>query len=156
MTDRRDDLLAALHARAAAGDGPAELASFLAAEGLDEGAIGAMLRLLAGEADPAKMSGRRPRRRSAATDGTTAVLMAPAAPIRVPGPHEWGRFTPEAWGRVLQIAAGGFLATPDLERVLDQALDHGGGRVDLPVLRAVLDGVGLAEVGADGDPTTIH
>ena len=156
MTDRRDDLLAALHARAAAGDGPAELASFLAAEGLDEGAIAAMLRRLAGDAEPPATAVRRPRRRLLAPPPTAAVLRTPAAPLRVPGPHEWGRFTPEAWGRVLQLAAGGFLAAPDLERVLDQALDHGGGRVDLPVLRAVLDGVGLAEVGADGDPTTIH
>ena len=156
MTDRRDDLLAALHVRAAAGDGPAELASFLAAEGLDEGAIGAMLALLSDDAGRATIVGRRTRRRPAAPAATAAVLRAPAAPIRVPGPHEWGRFTPEAWGRVLQLAAGGFLATPELERMLDLALDHGGGRVDLPVLRAVLDGVGLAEVGADGDPTTIH
>ena len=156
MTDRRDDLLAALHARAAAGDGPAELASFLAAEGLDEGAIGAMLRLLAADPAPAATAGRRSGRRPAAPAGTGAVLVAPAAPIRVPGPHEWGRFTPEAWGRVLQLAAGGFLASADIERLLDQALDHGGGRVDLPVLRAVLDGVGLVGVGADGDPTTIH
>lgn len=156
MTDRRDDLLAALHARAAAGDGPAELASFLAAEGLDEGAIGALLHRLSDDADPTATAGRRSRRRPAAPVGAAAVLVTPAAPIRVPGPHELGRFTPEAWGRVLRLAAGGFLATFELERVLDQALDHGGGRVDLPVLRAVLDGVGLAEVGADGDPTTIH
>jgi hypothetical protein len=80
----------------------------------------------------------------------------PSPPVRVPGPHEWGRYTPEAWGRVLRLNAGGIIGTPELERLLDRALDHGGGRVDLPVLRAVLDGVGLGEAGGDGDPTTIH
>jgi hypothetical protein len=55
---------------------------------------------------------------------------------------------------VLQLSAGGLLPAPDLERLIDHALDHGGGRVDLPALRAVLDGVGLTD--AAGDQTTIH
>ena len=157
MSDRWDAVRAALRARFPDAAPVAELASFLAAEGLDEAQIG---EVLAGFAtDPGGDLAGLDRRAAPSTTGgrgAAPLKRAPVAPIRVPGPHEWGRFTPEAWGRVLQLNAGGILAASDLERVLDHALDHGGGRVDLSVLRAVLDGVGLADAGAHSDPTTIH
>ena len=157
MSDRWDALRAALRTRFSAAAPVAELASFLAAEGLDEGQIGEVLAGFATDPD-GELAGHDQRAAAPATDGPGAAPRtgAPLPPLRVPGPHEWGRFTPEAWGRVLQLNAGGILAASDLERVLDHALDHGGGRVDLSVLRAVLDGVGLADAGAHSDPTTIH
>ena len=157
MSDRWDALRAALRTRFPAAAPVAELASFLAGEGLDEAQIGDVLAGLAVDpAGDATALGRSAAPGPTRGPGDAALQRAPVAPVRVPGPHEWGRFTPEAWGRVLQLNAGGILAAPDLERVLDHALDHGGGRVDLSVLRAVLDGVGLADAGAHSDPTTIH
>jgi hypothetical protein len=71
------------------------------------------------------------------------------------GPHEWGRFTPDAWGRLLALSSSGALTTGEFERLIERALEMGEGRVDLPGLRALLDGIGLGD--AEADPaTTIH
>ena len=158
MSDRWDPLLATLRARFAPDATPDELAAFLAGEGLDGRQIGEVVRRFRDEPEtpPASPERSRARRRDAPRATNRPSLRAAPAPVRVAGPHERGRFTPDAWGRLLQLAARGILAAPDLERVIDHALDHGGGRVDLPALRAVLDGVGLADAGADSDPTTIH
>jgi hypothetical protein len=37
--------------------------------------------------------------------------------FRVMGPHEWGRFAPEAWGHLLQLSDSGALNGPELEHV---------------------------------------
>ncbi len=145
MSDRLEAVLVSMRARFGADAGTDELTAYLAAQGFDRRQIGEIVeRFRADLAERARL----------AADAAPARPAPP--PVRVPGPHEWGRFTPEAWGRVLRLNASGLLAPPDLERLLDRAVEQGEGRVDLPALRAVLDGVGLGDLGADVDPTTIH
>lgn len=75
------------------------------------------------------------------------------APIRVLGPHERGRFAPDAWGHLLALTRTGVLGAAELELVVERALAHVGGRVSLAELRTLL--------GTDGDVpptdvTTVH
>ena len=147
MSDRLEAALVSLRARFGADAATDELAAYLAAQGFDRRQIGEIVERF--RADLA-------RRRADATPPGAFRARPVAPPVRVPGPHEWGRFTPEAWGRVLRLNATGLLAPPDLERLIERAVEQGEGRVDLPALRAVLDGVGLGDLGADDDPTTIH
>jgi len=47
--------------------------------------------------------------------------------FRVMGPHEWGRFAPEAWGHLLRLSDTGALNGPELEQVIERALAHFDG-----------------------------
>ncbi|MDX2182409.1 MAG: DUF494 family protein [Gemmatimonadaceae bacterium] len=71
--------------------------------------------------------------------------------IRVMGPHERGRFSPEAWGHLLALSGSGALSLSDLEHVIERALAQVDGRIALEDLRVVLDGTGLEEPGTAGD-----
>ena len=73
-------------------------------------------------------------------------------PLRVWAPHERARFTPEAWGRLLQLRAAG-LGDHEFEHLVGRALLHLDGPVTLPELRALLgDALGPGEP----DPVTVH
>src|SRR5687767_2205747 len=126
MSDRWGPLLATLRARFAPDTAPDELAEFLGAEGLDDRQIAELVRRFRQEGVPAETDVQGEARGRAATTvaGPPRPVLRPAPPVRVPGPHERGRFTPDAWGRLLRLAAGGILAAPDLERVIDHALEH--------------------------------
>ena len=63
--------------------------------------------------------------------------------FRVLGPHEWGRFAPEAWGHLLRLSDSGALNGPELEQVIERALVHFEGRIALEDLRALMDGGGV-------------
>lgn len=147
MTDRWQQVVRSLRQRFNTDADPDEVAAFLAAEGYDGGQIGEIVAHWAIAA--------------AKSPGVTESLV-PAdrmpAPVRVLGPHEGGRFAPEAWGRLVSLQASGVLSILDLERVIEHALEQGQGRVALPELRAILDGIGLGgvEPGAGADPVTIH
>ena len=65
--------------------------------------------------------------------------------FRVMGPHEQGRFAPEAWGRLLQLKGSGALSAPELEHVIERALTHIDGRIALDDLRLLLEGVGVID-----------
>ena len=65
--------------------------------------------------------------------------------FRVMGPHEQGRFAPEAWGRLLQLKGSGALSAPELEQVIERALTHIDGRIALDDLRLLLEGVGVID-----------
>ena len=145
MSDRIEALLESLRARFRPDAPTRDLAEFLAGEGVEQGEIAEIV--------------RRFRAGAAAIAPTGAAARAGAAerrpPVRVLGPHEWGRFTPDAWGRLLALGASGALTTGEFERLIERALEMGEGRVDLPGLRALLDGIGLGD--AEADPaTTIH
>ena len=71
--------------------------------------------------------------------------------VRVQGPHEHGRFSPEAWGHLLALRGSGTLDGVELEQVIERALAHIDGRIALDDLRALLDGAGLDDgVGGAG------
>ncbi|HLV26528.1 MAG TPA: DUF494 family protein [Gemmatimonadales bacterium] len=77
--------------------------------------------------------------------------------IRVAGPHEQGRFEPDAWGHLIWLAGSGILSSSDLEFVIERALSLHDGRVSLGDVRALLDGAGVWEGGSgDSEPSTIH
>ena len=76
--------------------------------------------------------------------------------FRVLGPHERGRFAPEAWGHLLGMAAAGTLGPIELELVIERALAQIDGRIALDDIRGLLDGGGPEDLGHAPEPVTIH
>ena len=76
--------------------------------------------------------------------------------FRVMGPHEWGRFAPEAWGHLLHLSDSGALNGPELEQVIERALAQFEGRIALDDLRAFIDGSGFDESGHGLDHASVH
>jgi uncharacterized protein Smg (DUF494 family) len=74
--------------------------------------------------------------------------------FRVQGPHEHGRFTPDAWGHLLALRGSGLLTPLDLEYIIERALQQVDGRVALDDLRMLLAGTGLSD--GDDAPSGIH
>ena len=75
--------------------------------------------------------------------------------FRVMGPHERGRFAPEAWGHLLALSGSGALSALELEHVIERALAQFDGRIALDDLRSLMEATGLG--GGPGDEgTTIH
>lgn len=76
--------------------------------------------------------------------------------FRVLGPHERGRFAPEAWGHLLSLKGSGVLNAAELEHVIDRALSNIDGRIAIDDLRALIEGTGLIDDGPGGDQVTVH
>ncbi|MDB4908942.1 MAG: hypothetical protein JWO05_3726 [Gemmatimonadetes bacterium] len=75
--------------------------------------------------------------------------------FRVLGPHERGRFAPDAWGQLLSLHAAGALNSAELEHVIERALMQVDGRIGLDDLRTIMEGVGFEESGSD-EGQTVH
>jgi Smg protein len=76
--------------------------------------------------------------------------------FRVLGPHERGRFAPEAWGHLLALNAAGALSAADLEHVIERALAQIDGRIALDDLRSLMEGAGFEDNVTGGDSQTVH
>ncbi len=76
--------------------------------------------------------------------------------FRVLGPHERGRFAPEAWGHLLSLKGAGVLNAVEMEHVIDRALRDIEGRIAIDDLRALMEGAGLIDEGPGGDQVTVH
>ena len=76
--------------------------------------------------------------------------------FRVMGPHERGRFAPEAWGHLLSLNGSGAINGLELEHIIERALLQFEGRIALDDLRALLDGTGLDDSLGKGDHTIVH
>lgn len=76
--------------------------------------------------------------------------------IRVLGPHERGRFAPEAWGHLLALSGSGVLNAAELEHIIERALLQIDGRIALDDLRSLMDGAGFADRGGSSDHQTVH
>jgi uncharacterized protein Smg (DUF494 family) len=74
--------------------------------------------------------------------------------FRVLGPHERGRFAPEAWGHLLSLSGSGVINPVELEHIIERALMQVDGRIALEDLRGMLEGSGLEDT-APGD-STVH
>ncbi|HEY8164056.1 MAG TPA: DUF494 family protein [Gemmatimonadaceae bacterium] len=74
--------------------------------------------------------------------------------FRVLGPHERGRFSPEAWGHLLSLSGSGVINPAELEHIIERALMQVDGRIALEDLRGMLEGSGLEDT-APGD-STVH
>ena len=76
--------------------------------------------------------------------------------FRVLGPHERGRFAPEAWGHLLALNGSGSLNAAELEHIIERALIQIDGRIALDDLRSLMEGAGFGGQD-DGDPQqTVH
>ena len=51
--------------------------------------------------------------------------------FRVMGPHERGRFAPEAWGHLLSLSGSGAINPLELEHIIERALIQIDGRIAL-------------------------
>jgi uncharacterized protein Smg (DUF494 family) len=152
VDERLSTLLASLHERFdPAADGEREVRAFLVAEGYEERRIGEILELFYGDDSPFAES-----RKSAAGGSSRPPTIRQAAAFRVLGPHERGRFAPEAWGYLLGLSGSGVLNPAELEQVIDRALGHIDGRIGLDDLRALIEGSGDGEGGVAGRGTTVH
>ena len=76
--------------------------------------------------------------------------------FRVMGPHERGRFAPEAWGHLLSLNGSGAINGLELEHIIERALIQFEGRIALDDLRGLLEGTGLEDSSGSGDNTTVH
>jgi len=76
--------------------------------------------------------------------------------FRVLGPHERGRFAPEAWGHLLTLTGSGILNPVELEHVIERALAQIDGRIALDDLRSLMEVAGLVDDRGAGDRATIH
>lgn len=132
MDERLSGLLALLRERFAPDTDPTEVEAFLSSEGYDRRQIGEILALYL--ADPSARGG------TGIAPAAAAPSLRTSLPIRVVGPHERGRFAPEAWGHLLSLTGAGVLSGGELEHVIERALTHIDGRIALDDLRALMAG----------------
>ena len=76
--------------------------------------------------------------------------------FRVLGPHERGRFAPEAWGHLLALRGAGVLDAAELEQVIERAMLQLEGRIALDDLRALMDSAGIVDSGTFPDTGALH
>ncbi|GMV11724.1 MAG TPA: DUF494 family protein [Gemmatimonadaceae bacterium] len=119
-----------------------EVVEYLSSEGYNRREIGEIVSAWVSEIPPV-------------TDARTGAGEG-SVPIRVMGPHERGRFTPEAWGYLLSLSASGALSAGELETVIDRALSQVDGRIALDDIRTLMDVGGSDDSGTAPDQVTIH
>jgi len=73
--------------------------------------------------------------------------------FRILGPHERGRFAPEAWGQLLALSRTGVVSSSELEQLIERALVQIDGRIALDDLRALVEGAGLSAPPNEGRET---
>jgi uncharacterized protein Smg (DUF494 family) len=76
--------------------------------------------------------------------------------FRVLGPHERGRFAPDAWGHLLALTGSGALSSAELEHIIERALMQIDGRIALDDLRSLMEGVGFVEPNEGDQNQTVH
>lgn len=154
MDDSLTHVLAELRERFESDASSEEVEAFLSSRGFDRRQIGEIIALFCADG-----AGRRIG--AAVGDATleSSILSEAEArgrTFRVQGPHERGRFSPEAWGYLLALG-GSRLVTPDeLEHIIERALVQIDGRISFDELRALLEGAGLGDLGTGADHTTVH
>ena len=75
--------------------------------------------------------------------------------FRILGPHERGRFSPDAWGQLLTLSRTGVVSSSELEQLIERALVQIDGRIALDDLRALVEGAGFP-VPANEAKETVH
>lgn len=142
MAPRLPAILAALRKRFPPGSHVAEVEAYLSSEGYDRQQIGEILSRFLGD--------------SRGMDEESASVIKNPMTFRVMGPHEWGRFTPEAWGHLLQLSESGSLNDLELEQVIERALAQFDGRIALEDLRALMEVSGFDDSGSGLDQVNVH
>jgi hypothetical protein len=73
--------------------------------------------------------------------------------FRVLGPHERGRFAPDAWGELLALARTGKVSALEMEQLIERALIQIDGRIALDDLRVLVEGAGIAPPAVEAKET---
>lgn len=76
--------------------------------------------------------------------------------FRVLGPHERGRFSPDAWGHLLTLAGTGAVSGGELEHIIERALVQIDGPIALDDLRAFMEAAGLFARAATDSNQQVH
>jgi Smg protein len=143
MDDRLSSLLLFLRQRFASDSRPEEVEAYLSSEGYDRGQIGEIIALLF-----ADLPGTSPRRDRMASSS--------ASTFRVLGPHERGRFAPDAWGHLLSLSSAGVLSASEFEHVIERALLQIEGRIALDDLRSLMELSGFGDAAAGTEQLPVH
>ena len=73
--------------------------------------------------------------------------------FRVLGPHERGRFAPDAWGELLALSRTGRVTATELEQIIERALVQIDGRIALDDLRVLVEGAGISAPATEAKET---
>ena len=73
--------------------------------------------------------------------------------FRILGPHERGRFSPDAWGQLMALSRTGAVTSAELEQLIERALVQIDGRIALDDLKALVEGAGIAQPAPEGRET---
>ncbi|MCU0648405.1 MAG: hypothetical protein MUF00_10450 [Gemmatimonadaceae bacterium] len=140
MNARLAVLLAELRERFPGDFDPAEVARFLRARGVDRRVIGELVATLERE-----------------RAGEVRLDRLPGPLFRVEGPHERGRFSPEAWGHLLGLLTTGQVTQADFEAAIDRLLSQVDGQVGVREVRALIEGIDPRDDGSTPlDAMTVH
>jgi Smg protein len=142
MDDRWTPVIDELRERFAADTDVVEVEAYLSLQGYDRRQIGEILSLLYSDTAPFR-----------AADGS---LMSRSAPLRVQGPHERGRFTAEAWGYLVLLGGSGAVNLNDFEQLVERALVHIDGRINLADIRGIAEDAGVDDGAMDGERSQVH
>ena len=75
--------------------------------------------------------------------------------FRVMGPHERGRFAPDAWGHLLSLSGAGMINPAELEHLIERAMAQIDGRIALDDLRTLMEGAGY-DASSGGEEPKVH
>jgi Smg protein len=141
MNRRWNPVVDDLRERFAADTDVVELEAYLSSQGYDRRQIGEILSLLYSDTDSRSIG--RP-------------LDIREQPLRVQGPHERGRFTADAWGYLIALAAGGALNLLEFEQLVERALVHVDGRIGLVEIRTIAEEAGFDAPSGGNDRSLLH
>jgi Smg protein len=142
VDERWTDLISYLRERFSPETKVEEMETFLSSAGYDRQQIGEILSAFYSEI-PVRATGTLP-------------VVSHSMTFRVMGPHERGRFAPEAWGHLLSLNGSGVLSGAELEHVIERALAQFDGRIALDDLRALIEGSSYDDPGSATDHVTVH
>ncbi|WP_373063064.1 DUF494 family protein [Gemmatimonas sp.] len=142
MNDRWTPVVDDLRERFAADTDIVEVEAYLSSQGYDRRQIGEILSLLYSDTAP--------------TRGSGGAMMSRHAPLRVQGPHERGRFTAEAWGYLVMLGGSGAVNLNDFEQLVERALVHIEGRINLADIRGMAEDVGFDDGSMDVERSRVH
>lgn len=142
MAERWTQVLDELRRRFPAEVEAGAVADFLASQGYNRQQIGEILSL-----------------RTAQIAGVPAESRGwPVRPdrLRVQGPHERGRFAPDAWQYLLALDASAVLPSTVFEHLVERALSLADGRIELDDIRQLAASVGVDAPLAEGGRSRFH
>lgn len=118
----------------------ADVEAYLSEEGYDAGQIGTIV--------SAWMLEIRAKRAS--------TITAIRSTMRVLGPHEKGRFEPEAWGFLVSLAASGWISGEELEHVIERSLAQWDNKITIDDIRSVFEPGVHDSIGKPGESGVVH